>query len=45
MSWEGSMPQYSGMPGLGIGVFELGRLEEIGDFLEGKLGKGLTFEM
>jgi hypothetical protein len=37
------MPQYRGMPGPGMGA---GRLV-LGDrgFLEGKLGKGITFEM
>jgi hypothetical protein len=42
------MPQYKGMPGPGMGVGGLrnrGRLEGIGNFLEGKLGKGITFEM
>jgi hypothetical protein len=42
------MPQYKGMPGLGMGVGGLGSREmEEGDrgFLEGKLGKGITFEM
>jgi hypothetical protein len=41
------MPQYRGMPGPGMGVGGLGswgRGEE-GGFLEGKLGKGITFEM
>jgi hypothetical protein len=40
---EGSMPQYRGMPGPGIGVGGLGirgRGKE-----EGKLGKGITFEL
>jgi hypothetical protein len=39
------MPQYRGMPGLGMGVGEL-RSTGVGrGFLEGKLGKGITFEM
>jgi hypothetical protein len=44
------MSQYRGMPGLGMGVGKLGsrgsregRAER--GFLEGKLGKGITFEM
>ena len=45
-SCEGSMPQYRGMPGPGMGVGGLGSREG-GDrgFSEGKLGKGITFEM
>jgi hypothetical protein len=42
------MPQYKGMPGPGLGVVRLvskGRWEGIGEFLEGKLGKGIAFEM
>jgi hypothetical protein len=42
------MPQYRGMPGLGMGVGGLGnRGRRGGDmgFSEGKLGKGITFEM
>jgi hypothetical protein len=47
-SCEGSMPQYRGMPRMGMGVGGLGsrgKGEGIGDFSEGKLGKGITFEM
>jgi hypothetical protein len=42
------MPQYRGMPGLGIGVGGLGSKGEGGGdrgILEGKLGKGITFEI
>jgi hypothetical protein len=42
------MPQYRGMPGPGSGsgwVGDQGKGERIGDFLEGNLGKGITFEM
>jgi hypothetical protein len=42
------MPQYRGMLGLGMGVDGLGcRGKWGGDmgFSEGKLGKGITFEM
>jgi hypothetical protein len=42
------MPQYRGLPGSGRGsgwVVSRGRGEGIGDFSEGKLGKGITFEM
>ena len=42
------MPQYRGMPGPGMGVGGLGsRGSGEGDrgFLEGKLGKGIAFEM
>jgi hypothetical protein len=42
------MPQYRGMPGPGSRsgwVGEQGEGERIGDFLEGKLGKGIKFEM
>jgi hypothetical protein len=44
---EGSMPHYRGMPGPGMGVGGLGsRGRGRGwGFLEGKLGKGITFEM
>ena len=47
MSCEGSMPKYRGMPGLGMGVCGLSsRGEGRGRrFLEGKLGKRITFEM
>jgi hypothetical protein len=47
-SCEGSIPQYRGMPGPGIGVGDLGSRgsrDGIGDFLERKLGKGITFEI
>jgi hypothetical protein len=47
-SCEGSMPQYRGMPGPGIWsgwVGEQGEWEGDRGFLEGKLGKGITFEM
>jgi hypothetical protein len=46
-SCEVSMPQYRGMPGPGMGVGGLGssgRERGLG-FLEGKLGKGIIFEM
>jgi hypothetical protein len=41
------MPQYRGMPGQEAGVSGLGSREgeEGRGFLEGKLGKGITFEM
>jgi hypothetical protein len=42
------MPQYRGMPGLGMGVGGLGSRQEgqaIGEFSEGKLEKGKPFEM
>jgi hypothetical protein len=42
------MTQYRRMPGLESRngwVGEQGRREEIGGFLEGKLGKWITFEM
>jgi hypothetical protein len=42
------MPQYRGRTGLGMGLGRLGsrrRGEGIGFFSEGKLGKGITFEM
>jgi hypothetical protein len=40
------MPQYRGMPVPGMGVGGLRNIGKgIGDFLEGKLGKGITFEM
>ena len=46
-SCEGLMPQCTGMPGQGSGS---GRVSEQGEgqwdgVLEGKLGKGITFEM
>jgi hypothetical protein len=47
-SCEGSMSQYRGMPGPGMGVGGLGsRGRGKGDrgFSEGKLRKGITFEM
>ena len=42
------MPQYRGMPGPGSGSGWAGEQGEGGEdrgFLEGKLGKGMTFEM
>jgi hypothetical protein len=42
------MPQYRGMPGLGSGsgwVREQGEGREYRGFSEGKLGKGIIFEM
>jgi hypothetical protein len=42
------MRQYRGMPGLGIRSGWIGEQEEGREdrgFLEGKLGKGITFEM
>jgi hypothetical protein len=42
------MPQYRGMPGPGKGsgwVWEQGEGGEDREFLEGKRGKGITFEM
>jgi hypothetical protein len=41
------MPQYRGMPGLGMGNGYVGEQEWGGDkgFSEGKPGKGITFEM
>ena len=43
---EVSMPQYRGMPGPGTGVGELGSGgREDREFSEGKLGKGVRFEM
>jgi hypothetical protein len=43
-SYEGSMPQYSGIPGVGVGG--LGSRERgYRGLLEGKLGKGIAFEM
>jgi hypothetical protein len=42
------MPQYRGMPGPEMGVRGLGSMGEGGGnrgFLEGKPGKGITFEM
>jgi hypothetical protein len=47
-SYEGCKPQYRGMLELGTGVGGLGSRESgerIRDFSEGKLGKGITFEM
>ena len=47
-SCEGSMPQYRGMPGPGSRsgwVGEQGYGERNRGFLEGKLVKGITFEM
>jgi hypothetical protein len=47
-SCEGSMPKIRGLPGPGSGsgwVGELGEGEKDGGGLEGKLGKGITFEM
>jgi hypothetical protein len=47
-SCEGSMPQYRGMPGLGSGSGWAGEQGDGGKhrgFSEGKLGKGITFEM
>jgi hypothetical protein len=45
---RGSMPQYRGMPGPGCRSGWVGKqVEGEGDrvFSEGKLGKGITFEM
>ena len=42
-SSEGSMPQYRGMPGPGMGVGGWGAGDR--EFSEGKLGKRITFEM
>jgi hypothetical protein len=41
------MPQYRGMPGMGMGEGRLGSRGKGRDrgFLEGKLGKEITFEM
>jgi hypothetical protein len=39
------MPQYRGMPGSRIGVGGLGSRGRGRGFSEGKLGKGITFEM
>jgi hypothetical protein len=42
------MPQYRGMPGPGSRSGRVGEQEEVGGdrgFSEGKLGKGITFEM
>jgi hypothetical protein len=47
-SCEGSMPQYRGMPGPGSGSGWAGEQGEGGGdrgVLEGKLGKGIIFEM
>jgi hypothetical protein len=47
-SCEGSMPQYRGMPGPGSRsgwIGEQGKAGEDRGFLEGKPGKGTTFEM
>jgi hypothetical protein len=39
------MPKNRGMPGLGMGVGRLGGGGGNEGFSEGKLGKGITFEM
>jgi hypothetical protein len=39
------MPQYRGMPGAGMGVGMLGSRGRGWGFSEGKVGKGITFEM
>ena len=44
-SCEGSTPQYRGMPGPGLGVDGLGSGGGGWGFSEGKLGKGITFEV
>jgi hypothetical protein len=47
-SCEGSMPQYRGMPGPESSsgwVIEQGEDGEDREFLEGKLERGITFEM
>ena len=47
-SCAGSMPQYSGIPGPGIGRWWVGEQVEWGEyrgFSERKLGKGIAFEM
>ena len=47
-SYEGSMPQYRRMPGPGSRsgwVGDQGERERDRGFSEGKLGKGITFEM
>ena len=47
-SCEGSMPQYRGMPGPGSRIGWVGDQGERGrgrGFLDGKPGKGITFEM
>ena len=47
-SCEGSVPQCRGMPGQGSGSEWVGEQREWGGdrgFPEGKLGKGITFEM
>ena len=48
LSCEGSMSQYRGKPGPGIGresVCEQGEEGRDRGFSKGKLGKGITFEM
>ena len=45
---EGSMPQYRGLPGQGSGSGWVGKQGQWGEdrvLSEGKLGKGVTFEM
>jgi hypothetical protein len=42
---EGSMPQYRAMSGPRMGGLGAGGGGEDKGFLEGKLGKGITFEM
>jgi hypothetical protein len=42
-SCEGSMSEYRGMPGPGMGVGGLGSRVGVRGFLEGKLGKWITF--
>ena len=47
-SYEGSMPQYQGVPGPGSRSGWVGEQRERGgnrEFSEGNQGKGLTFEM
>jgi hypothetical protein len=47
-SSEGSIPQYRGMPGSGSRSGWVGEQREGGEdrvFSEGKLGKGITFEI
>jgi hypothetical protein len=44
-SFEGSIPQYKGMLGPGMGVCVLGSRGSERGFSEGILGKGITFEM
>ena len=48
LSFEGSMPQFGGMPGPESGSGWVGEQGEGGrdrGFSEGKLGKGIIFEM